>query len=394
MPSRYDAVVIGAGPAGSTAAYEIAAAGFTVLFLEKHARPGTPLCCAEALSRSALEDIIKPRPEWISTVIERVKCVAPSGMTAEVYHPQAGYVLDRPIFDAALADRAAAAGADLQCETIGLELQGKDEHYERLEILRPDGSREMVEAALFIAADGVESKISRLAGMDNLIGLDETEACLQYRISGIEIAPDTLEFYVGRDVAPQGYAWIFPKSETSANAGLGLAVRLEKGERTAFYLDRLLKKRFGHYTIEKKFCGLVPRHQGRKMLRRGNLLVVGDAARVIDSLSGAGIGNALLSGQIAGEAAAAFLSGKLSDIEEVGRIYPKRFWDCKGEELIMYSRLRNMYNDLSDDEFEYIFRILKDHFAGRTVTDINFIGLLTGMVLKRPRLLRLARYLV
>jgi flavin-dependent dehydrogenase len=129
MPSAYDAVVIGAGPAGSMAAHEIASAGQSVLLLEKHKRPGLPLCCAEAVSRPSFDKIMAPEPQWISTEIERVLMVSPGGEKANILHPRAGYVLDRVTFDNDLARRAAEAGADLRCEAIGIELNGTDQRF-------------------------------------------------------------------------------------------------------------------------------------------------------------------------------------------------------------------------------------------------------------------------
>jgi digeranylgeranylglycerophospholipid reductase len=299
MP-EYDAVVIGAGPAGSMAAYEIAAAGKSVLLIEKHKQAGTPLCCAEAVSRPSLEKLIKPLPEWICAEIEAVKVFSPSGEMALIRHPNAGYVLDRKIFDKALVERVVKAGGKLEYETIGVKLEADKDHFKSLEIIKPNGYSDHVEAKIFIAADGIESKIARLAGIDNLIDDSDIESLLQYRVENIKIDPEFLEFYVGNDLAPRGYIWMFPKSDYSANVGVGVAVALKKGNTAPEYLDRFLKARFGSsYEITEIHCGLVPRYQGKKKFCLKNLLVVGDAARIIDSLTGAGIINAMVSGKYA-----------------------------------------------------------------------------------------------
>src|SRR5574340_1069727 len=106
MQSKYDAIVVGAGPSGSMAAYEIAAAGYSVLLLEKHSAPGIPLCCAEAVSRPALERLITPQKEWIAAEIDAVRVIAATGESVMVRHQGAGYILERTIFDPALANRA------------------------------------------------------------------------------------------------------------------------------------------------------------------------------------------------------------------------------------------------------------------------------------------------
>jgi len=395
MQSKYDAVVIGAGPAGSSAAFEIASAGYSVLMLEKHKRPGSPLCCAEAVSKPTMGQYLKPEPEWISTYVHKIKLVSPGGAEGKIYHPDAGYVLDRKVFDNALAERAVRAGAELECEAIGLGVFERDGLYEAIDILRPDGSIVRVEARIFIAADGVESKIARLAGIDNLIDESDVESLLQYRVEGISLDPEMLEFYVGNEIAPRGYIWVFPKSQSSANVGLGISTALEKGELTASYLDRFMERRFGKdFNIIERHCGLVPRYQGEGAFRKGNLLVVGDAARAIDSLSGAGILNAIISGIYAGRASSKYLENGALGEKELDLLYPGEFLKLKGNELKMYSRLRNVYNKLSDAEFDDIIEYVGTYFGDRPVKSLNAINFLTNMITKRPKLIRLVKHLV
>lgn len=395
MQSKYDAVVVGAGPAGSAAAKEIAASGKSVLLLEKHAKPGTPLCCAEAISKPSLEMYLKPEPEWIKTNIEKIKLVSPSGISAEINHPEAGYVLDRKIFDNALAMRAVESGAELVCEAIGLSLKKEGNRFRSIEILIKGGSRQGISADIFIAADGVESKIARLAGIDNLVDDTDVESLLQYRIDRIELDPERLEFYVGNEIAPNGYVWVFPKSAESANIGLGISASQEKGERTAVYLDDFMEKRFGSdVRIVEKHCGLVPRYQGNDKFRVGNLLIAGDAARAVDSLSGAGILNAVMSGMFAGRAAADFLNNGGMSFDDLDRLYPGSFLKEKEDELKMYLRFREVFNKLKDDEFDDIIEYIGVYFGDKPVTSLNAIKFITSMIAKRPKLLRLMKYLV
>jgi digeranylgeranylglycerophospholipid reductase len=394
MPLQYDAVVIGAGPAGSMAAYEMAASGHKTLLLEKHKRPGNPLCCAEGVSRPSFEKIMPARPEWVKASISKIRVVAPSGDMADFFHPGAGYILDRKVFDYDLAKRAEQTGATLQCERIGLKLNRKDNRFHSIDILEAGDKIETVEARAFIAADGVESKIARLAGINNIIDYETIESLRQYRVEDIEIDSEMIEFHVGQKIAPRGYVWIFPKSENSANVGLGVSCALEKGDQTGKYLDNFLRDRFGRYKVVEIFCGLVPRYLGPEMFRKDNLLVVGDAARALDSLSGAGIINALLSGQSAGRAACEYLSGKISDLEDMDELYPGRFLEVKGSELKMYARLREVYDQLKDDEFNDIVITLGDRYRDKEVNGINAIKILTGLITSRPKLIRLVKCLL
>ncbi len=394
MMSRYDAVVIGAGPAGSMAAHEIARAGFSVVMLEKHQRPGTPLCCAEAVSRYALEKLVSIRPEWISSRIDKIKVVAPNGESFSVSHSGAGFVLNRKIFDFDLAQEAVKAGCALQCETIGVELTAQNDLFTALKFIKPDGSGGEITARIFIAADGVESKIARLAGINNIISSNDADAYFQYRLAGIEIDHAAIEFHLGNQIAPGNYVWVFPKSPGTANVGIGVAISRQKGDEARLLLDEFIQRRFGRAEIVESTCGLVPRYQGEGMFRRQNLLVVGDAARTVDSFSGAGITNGMLSGKYAGLAAVKYLAGSIKNMSEIDQFYPGQFIKEKGEELRLYAKLRRVYSRLDDKDFIVIIRVLDAYFKKNGTSGVNAGKLLAGIIRTRPGLLRLVKYLV
>jgi digeranylgeranylglycerophospholipid reductase len=394
MQSRYDAVIVGAGPSGSIAAYEIAAAGYHVLLLEKHAQPGRPLCCAEGVSRAPLESLLTPAKEWICTAIDCIRVTGPNGGSVEVFHEKAGYVLDRKKFDLDLAQRAVRAGAVLECNAIGLELERDEDLFGSIKVLRSSGEISTIKASIFIAADGVESKIARLAGISNLVEINEVESLLQYRVDGVAVASNTIEFFIGNRIAPKGYIWIFPKSDSSANVGLGITVDSNRSGELERRLTYFISERFGRCKIIEKTGGMVPKYQGKATFRSSNLLVVGDAARALDSLSGAGIINAMMSGTYAGQAAVKYLSDPTNDIDRIDDLYPGRFLAAKEEELTLYRKLKNVYDRLDDDDFNDVIRALNDYFRERSPHGIKAGRLLAGLVTTRPRLLRLVRHLV
>jgi len=394
MRPQYDAVVIGAGPAGSMAAREIADAGFEVLMLEKHARPGYPLCCAEGVSKPALDHLLEVNGDWISAYIEHIKVIDPNGGYVDVHHPGAGYILDRKKFDDYLAHEAVRAGSTFECEAIGIQLIGTHDLFHTIEVLKPGNEVSYIKASIFIAADGVESKIARLAGVENQVEFSRVESLLQYRVEEIAIQKDTVEFYVGNSVAPGGYVWVFPKSANAANVGLGITTKKSRGPELEARLNDFIKKRFGNARITEKACGIVPKYQGKSMFRKANLLVAGDAARVLDSLTGAGIINAMLSGRYAGQAAVHYLNRAIDKLDDIDRLYPAKFLDEKGEELILYKKLKDVYNHLNDRDFIEIIQALREYFDRHQAQGIKAAGLLVNLIKTRPRLLRLVRHLI
>jgi digeranylgeranylglycerophospholipid reductase len=135
--------------------------------------------------------------------------------------------------------------------------------------------------------------------------------------------------------------------------------------------------------------GGVPRFDSRIPLVDGNLMIVGDAARVLDSLSGAGISNALLSGQIAGEVAAKFIKGEADLVE-----YPRRFMRLKSRELRAYSLFKSIFVNANDEEFCRILDALDDFFPEKKVRDVNVPDIILKLVFRNLDLLKMARHLL
>lgn len=389
MAKSYDVVVIGAGPAGSVAAMQAAEGGARTLLVEKHHTIGYPVCCAEAISLSGLKNVIEPEEEWIASKISRVRLFAPDGSMAEISHPRAGYVLDRKIFDLSLAEKASHAGAEVQvgvdiCDLI-LEDGGRITGVKALE----DGKPYEIKGRVFIAADGVESAIARKAGLDSGLKPKQLHSAYQYLLDDIDIEPETLEFHYGNRLAPGGYFWVFCKGEKSANVGLGVCPSKSPRKKAIAYLNEFIDRRFKRYTIIESMTGGVPCHIPEFPLYKDNLLVAGDAARVVDSLTGAGIANALLSGKIAGETAAKMIKGNAS-----GREYADKFYELKRKELKFYHGCREIFLKLTDDDFNLIIRFVDDMFGGRDVTAVNPFNLVKEILLAHPRLLKLGRHLI
>lgn len=393
MNTRYDVVVIGAGPAGLMAGWVCARAGLSVLMVEKDKQVGWPVNCAEAVPGRSFEKIIRPRPAWIKTQVERGRLVAPGGRYFDLKYHKAGYVLDRLRMEQDLAEEFKASGGELACACRAENINIKGERFNTLSLVTNGNNVEHVTADIFIAADGVEGTIARTAGINNRYSLDETESLLQYQLAGVNIEKDMLEFYVGNNIAPGAYAWVFPCGEDIANVGLGMQCDSNGRLKVSAYLEKFIKNRFGKALIVRKSGGTCPRYQGRRILARGNLLVVGDAARVLDSLSGAGIVNALLSGQIAAGAAIAFVKKEIKTIRELHDLYPRQFLDIKHHELTMYLKIKKFMVKLSDYELDDLVQALDEYFVEKNLDSFNPVIIILGVIKKRPRLIKMARHL-
>ncbi len=388
MNKSYDVIVIGGGPAGSMAARFAATGGASTLLVEKHPVIGQPLCCGEAISTTGLTDLVELKDSWINSVIHKAKMYGPEGVKAKILHPNAGYVLDRRIFDNDLAKMAEEAGAEVRTEVDIVDLVYVDNKITGVKAIS-DGKSFDIEAKVVIAADGVESTIARRAGIDSHLKPAGIHSACQYLLDDLEIEKDTIEFHFGNDVAPGGYVWVFPKGPDSANVGLGICPAKSSKVNALSYLNKFIESRFERYTIVKRMTGGVPTYMPDMPLYKDNLLIVGDAARLIDSLTGAGIALALLSGKIAGETAALMVGDGIS-----GKAYADGFNEIKRKDLKSYYHFREIFLKLTDSDFISILKFTDDLFGDKKVTAINPFEVVKQILLAHPRLLKIGRHLI
>ena len=324
MKSKYDILVIGGGPAGALAAKTAAKAGNSVCLIEKRPAIGTPVRCAEGIGKDLLKEYVKPDPRWISADIERARIIAPNGTTISLEQDKAGnevgYVLDRKIFDRELVWQAAEAGSDVVVKTRATAPIMENGAVRGANVISI-GTPAEIRADVVIAADGVEARFARRAGLETTVPLREMMSCAQYLMTDIDIDAGSTDFYLGNAIAPEGYLWIFPKGERTANVGIGVSGRRSRdGSRAKDYLDRFVAKNFPDGKMIEAIVGGVPVCRPLECTVADGLMVVGDAARVVDPITGGGIGNALFTGRLAGQVA--------SDCIAAG--------DCSKEALMAY----------------------------------------------------------
>lgn len=387
----FDVVVVGAGPAGSAAARAAAQGGARTLLLEKHTTIGTPLSCGEGISTMGITDVLgEIDPRWVCAPIHEVDLYAPDGTKMYLSHPDAGVVLDRKIFDRDVAMLAARAGAEVQVESPAVGLEENGAGFSAVHVDTP-GGRQTVHAKVIIAADGVESQIGRWAGLNTRMKLDRMDTGAQYLLAGVDVKPGLLEFYFGQAVAPGGYAWVFPKGPDTANVGLAITPSMGEGISARAWLGDFVQSRFKRkFTVLEYMVGGIPAFYGHKMLRTQNVLLVGDAARLVDSITGAGIANALLSGDLAGRAAAQYVdSGNVRALDE----YSRNWRRVKGRQMRLYYLAREIFLRMDEKDLNYVITKLRDHFAGKTLSHIDPIETIKMIFRMHRPLLSMVRHL-
>jgi len=313
--SEYDIIVVGAGPAGSMAAMSAASGGARVCLLERKPAAGVPVRCGEGIGYKGMTLTLEPRPEWIRNTVTRARMVSPSGIEVEIGNVDKSWILDRARMDADLVKMAVEAGADFIPSTPVISAQKMASGMYRCESAdrRGTGGGREFTAPCLILADGVESRLARCFGWDTALRLDDIESGAFARVKSDTIEPDCCVFYTGSAAAPGGYLWIFPRGAGEANVGLGIiGSRCVPGLPKKLLLD-FISRRFPKSKVADLHCGGIPVAKWARPLVRGGVMLVGDAARQVNAINGAGIAYSLYAGKLAGAVAAKSIRGGACD---------------------------------------------------------------------------------
>ncbi|MCI0496857.1 MAG: NAD(P)/FAD-dependent oxidoreductase [Thermoplasmata archaeon] len=359
MKHEVDVLVIGAGPGGSSAAKAAAEAGASVLLIEKRQEIGSPVRCGEGVAMDWLRELgIPPDQRWIAHEVDGARLVSPCGhvmtMDARRAGNETGFVVERDAFDRALASAAVRAGSDIWMRAMATGAKMVGDRMSRVKVDR-FGDDVTIVPKVVIAADGFESRVCGWAGLNSRLALKDIDSCLQYRLVGIETDERWNDFYVG-SMAPGGYVWVFHKGEGVANVGIGVgAHRLRKKGDVRMYLDRFIAS---HPELSRGravdiVAGAVSTSLPMDTTVKGNLMLVGDAARMIDALTGGGVVHAIRSGQIAGAIAGEHLQGG----QPMDRY--ERAWRREIEDLLVRNYVaKEKAVNLSDETFDRIIGAL------------------------------------
>ena len=303
MAEKVDVLIVGAGPGGSAAARTVASQGLRVLVVEKRPVVGLPVQCAEYVPAQILVHV--PLPErCIAQRIRTLRTYLPDGEVVET--SGAGYVLDRALFDRALAVAACQAGARVWTATRAVE------RTEQGVLVRGGGRVSEIECRVVIGADGPRSTVGRWIGQVNAEFIDALQVAVALP------APRESTHVYFDPVYRGGYGWLFPKGET-ANVGVGVSRSMGGDPKEA--LAHLLA-RLGIARGEIVGCtgGPVPSGGPVANIRVGEVLLVGDAAGHTHPVTGAGIFAAVVGGELAGAAAVrAVETGDLAAMDEYKR---------------------------------------------------------------------------
>jgi geranylgeranyl reductase family protein len=302
LVEQFEAIVVGAGPAGSTAAYRLAREGARVLLLDKARFPREKPCGGGISTRAARELPFDPQPV-VEHVVDRMELSYRGGRPfVRGRHSRLAYMTQRLRLDHFLIERAINAGTDFRDGATVTEIAERG--------ARVDGK--WIDSELLIGADGANGPTARsLYLADQRIYGVALEGNLAHSLTNPARWQSTVVIELG--TIPGGYCWIFPKGD---HINVGVGGWQNTGPTLRKHLEEFCKRRGFDYSRLQNMRGYrLPARRPGAALVRGRALLIGDAAGLVDPLWGDGIYTALLSSKLASTAALDLLAGRTTDLE-------------------------------------------------------------------------------
>jgi len=387
MNNPYDIIIVGAGPAGTSAALYASRLGLKTIVLDKNSFPRDKIC-GDALSGKSVKymrelDILDDVPNLTGSTIRRITFGSPSHKQFDIHlsNPQntgnikEGYVIPREIFDNFLFEKAK------NITEIRENFNVTDLLYENDKIIGVKGTQNKekneIYAPIILGCDGAKSTIARKLGF-HTEDQDNTAIAIRCYYEGVKGLTDQIELHFVDEVLP-GYFWLFPAGENVANIGIGLSKKQAKKDerkltqilddvtKSGYFKDRFSDAK----QLENPKGWSLPLGRIERPSHGDGFMFLGDAAGLVDPFTGEGIGNAMASAKFAVEVAQKAL--KENDFsKKMFSTYHKLVWDELGSELRTSTKLQNLSN----------YRMLLNIIINKASRNKEIQDVISGMLTK------------
>ena len=387
MNNSYDIIIVGAGPAGTSAALYADRLGLKTIILDKTTFPRDKIC-GDALSGKSVKymrelGVLDEVPKLRGSTIRRITFGSPSHKQFDIHlsNPQntgnikEGYVIPREIFDNFLFEKAQKVTEIRQGFNVSdlLYDNGKIVGIKGLQ----DKEKKEVYAPIILGCDGAKSTIARKLGF-HTEDQDNTAIAIRCYYEGVKGLTDQIELHFVDEVLP-GYFWLFPAGDNIANIGIGLSKKqAKKDERKLTEIlgevtdSSYFKERFkGSKRLENPKGWSLPLGRIERPNHGDGFMLLGDAAGLVDPFTGEGIGNAMASAKFAIEVSKEAI--KKNDFsKKMFSKYHQLVWGELGSELRTSTKLQNLSN----------YRMLLNIIINKASRNKDIQDIISGMLTK------------
>ncbi len=364
--------VIGAGPAGSYAAYLLAKKGFDVSVFEEHPVIGEPVACTGVIAADVISGLLKLPDEIIASRAEKARIIAPDGNSTEVKLKN-NAVVDRAKLDQHIAGMAKKEGAKYYASHRFLAIEKNNSKV--VAKIKNKNLNETIalESDWLIGADGAASDVAKAAG---IFGNRRFYAGMQ---ATVKMENDgAIEFFP----SAKGIAWKVPESRNSVR--IGVAAERNAGSYFEEFIEQAAGKGYGSRVTARQ-AGAIPLYNPKVQTQRGHVLLIGDAATMVKAATLGGINQGIMAAAAAAEAI------------ETGRDYAKLWRARLGKDLWISLMMRKIMNRFSDKDYSFLIRIFCKEKNRKVLEEFDRDEprkFAFRLLLQEPRLLLLSRKLI
>ena len=369
MNFDFDAVIVGAGPVGSTIAYYLCRNGLNVAILDKKKQIGYPLQCAGILSGHIFDLNELPDEVVLNTVRGAFLHTQNHILNVKKDEPVA-YVIDRIAYDEFLLNRAIENGAEFINQKV-IEVDGENG-------ITCLSNNQTIKSKVIIGCDGYNSLLSKSMGNSQnnfpasqmLVKIDE-DNMNSFRNSG-ENVDDYVDTYLLNDILP-GFLWVIPLKDDYYRIGL-FSNQNHKIQNQVIkdFLDANFE-----YEIIEKYKGFIPIFDDKNKLVENRLLLIGDAASQVKPTSGGGLLIAFDACRIASK----FVIEAVGN-DDIGMLkeYEKEFRKRYLKEFNYQFKVQKTLDLLSDEDLDYLFSKLRENDCERLISEYGDMDTQSGLV--------------
>jgi geranylgeranyl reductase family protein len=361
---KFDALVVGAGTAGCLAAKTIAEAGLKVCLVERKRKEEIgEKVCGDALGEHHLKalGLEKPQGGELEKKIEGVSIYSPDENTVfTIAHEDfIGYLLNRRLFGQWLLEKAVDKGATLMDSTQFLEPILENGFVTGISVKNSQGKTMQLKCRVVVDASGftavVRHRLPAEMSIQREVENEDVEACYREIRQLKQETENTkyCEIYLNQSVTPAGYTWIFPKSGAKVNAGLGICMRGKfPNPKNQFYNHVLTKPLFEGSLLLNHGAWFDPTRRPLDNMVGNGVIVIGDAACLVNPIHGGGIGPSMLSGYFAGQTIAEALE-KGDPTQKALWPFNKKYMESYGKKQASLDVFRMLLIASNDADLNY-----------------------------------------
>lgn len=350
--------IIGAGPAGSYLGYLLAKQGKEVVILEEHDKIGLPVQCTGIVTDS-IEKFFKLKNKVVAKRLNQVIVVSKNRRISVNVDE---IVMWRDKFDKFVAEMAEKEGATILLGHKFIDFNSensikvKNKKNSKLKVMKSD---------VVVGADGPYSSVAKAAkfGLNSKFYIG-----MQAKVK-LKMDTSSFETYFGCDF-PNFFGWCVPESHDTARLGIGCFENAQE------YFYRFLQNRTGKKEVLCWESGLIPVYNPKKLIQKGNLYLIGDAASQVKATTGGGIIPSLKAAET------------LCDCIVNDKNYNDEFRKQSGKELLLHLRIRNILNKFSDKDYDRLLELMDQEKVRKILKKYdrdNPIPLVANLLLKEPR---------